>query len=278
MATNKKKYTVKPGDTLESLAKIFYGDQIHAESLRKINQIAPQDNVRIAMDFILPSRVASLGPIEKVEDKTVQHIYYGKLQEQANYLFPLPKEFQDKGYHVGGRSFGCIRGDRAHAGCDLYADIDTEIYAIADGLITGYYPFYWQTFALVIDHGDRVVRYGEVQPPIRAKIDYPGEFGSNPPPDQHMNGLPEGLKVGMKVKRGQHIAFVGLLRKPVGNKRINWEHVMLHFEMFKGTEPKNIELTDKKNYDKYDNVPKKTYLRRKDLLDPTSFLDATVFE
>ena len=51
-----KKYTVKQGETLESLAKTFYNDPIHADGLRKINQIAPQDDVRVAMDIILPSK------------------------------------------------------------------------------------------------------------------------------------------------------------------------------------------------------------------------------
>jgi murein DD-endopeptidase MepM/ murein hydrolase activator NlpD len=275
---DKKKYTVKQGDTLKSLAKTYYGDPVHADSIGKINNIAPQDDVRVAMDLILPARIVSIGPSEKDEDRTVKKVQYGKLQDNSNYLFPLAKEFQDKGYHLKPRSFGCDRGERAHAGCDLYADIDTKIVAVADGLIIGYYPFYWQTYALVVNHGDSVVRYGEVQPPLRAKIDYPGEFGINPPPDQHMNGLPGDLKVGNNVKRGQHIAFVGLLRKPVGNKRVDWDQAMLHFEMFKGTEPIRIELTDRKNFSNYDFVPKKAYMRRKDLLDPTSFLDTTVFE
>jgi hypothetical protein len=160
----------------------------------------------------------------------------------------------------------------------LYADIDTPILAVSDGLVIGYYPFYWQTFALVVDHGDFMVRYGEVQPPLAAKTEYPKEFAVEPPPDQHMNGLPEGLVVSAQVKRGQKVAFVGLLRKPVGKKRVNWNQAMLHFEMFKGTESKNIDLTDRKNFDKYDNVPRKPYMRRKDLLDPTEFLDNALFE
>ena len=101
-----KKYTVKQGDTLESLAKTFYNDPIHADALRKINQIAPQDDVRVAMDIILPPRVVSIGSSEKVDDKMVKNIHYSKLQDNSNYLFPLPKEFQDKGYHSGMRSFG----------------------------------------------------------------------------------------------------------------------------------------------------------------------------
>ncbi len=272
-----KKYTVKQGDTLVSLAKTFYNDPIHADSLRKINQIAPQDDVRVAMEIILPPRVASLGPSENVGDKMVKHIYYGKLQDTSKYLFPLPKEFQDKGYHSGSRMFGCNRSGRAHAGCDLYADIDTNIFAVGDGTIIGYYPFYWQTYALVVDHGKFIVRYGEVQPPLSAKTDFPKEFGVDPPPDQHMNGLPGNLAVGKDVQRGQKIAYVGLLRKPDGKKRIDWDQAMLHFEMFQGTEAKSINLTDRQNFNNYDNVPKKAYMRRKDLLDPTTFLDDTVF-
>jgi hypothetical protein len=55
-------------------------------------------------------------------------------------------------------------GLRAHAGCDLYFEKGTWIHAIGDGTVTrGPYPFYRQTFALEVDHGDFLARYGEIQ-------------------------------------------------------------------------------------------------------------------
>jgi hypothetical protein len=111
-----------------------------------------------------------------------------------------------------------------------------------------------------------------------ATTKYPQEFKDDPPPEKNMNGLPDNLDIGMSVKRGQHIAFVGLLRKPEGKKRISWKQAMLHFEKFKGTEGKEISLTDRTNTKHYDYVPVKPYMRRKDLEDPTSFLDNTVLE
>jgi len=271
-----KKYTVKQGDTLESLAKTFYNDPIHADGLRKINQIAPQDDVRVAMDIMLPSRIASLGASENVGDKTVRHIHYGNLQDTSNYLFPLPKEFQDKGYHDGMRMFGSSRskGTRAHAGCDLYAPLRKEIYAVADGVIIDYYFYYWKTFALAIDHGDFSVVYGEVQPP-----DDPTKYGILVTKDVmsfiqelkeiEKSGLPNGLKKGSSVKRGDHIAYVGQLY--VDNGSVPFEHTMLHFEKYnnKASGP----FSQEKNSIYINQIEKKPYKRRADLEDPTEFLD-----
>lgn len=118
--------------------------------------------------------------------------------------FPLtfvPKE----SWHVRPRSFGAPRdgGRRKHAGCDLYAPVGTPIFAVADGTVTQFREFYLGTFALVVDHGDLIVRYGEVQ-----------------------KGLAKGVKVGGKVKKGQRIASVG--------KLTGLDISMIHFEMFTG--------------------------------------------
>jgi murein DD-endopeptidase MepM/ murein hydrolase activator NlpD len=273
MAENKK-YTVKEGDTLENLAKAFYNDPIHADGLRRINKIPPQDNVRVAMDLILPPRVVSIGPSEKDNDKTVTKVQYGQLKDESNYLFPLPKEFQDKGYHTGGRSFGNSRGDRAHAGCDLYAPPGTSVYAIADGKILDYHFYYWKTFALEIDHGEFSVVYGEVQPPEDPKM-----FGITVS-DEVMKlilelkkreklGLPNGLKKGSTVKRGDHIAFVGQLYRKNGS--VPFEHTMLHFEKY--SNKASGAFTQKTNTTDYLNVPVMPFKRRKDLENPTDFLD-----
>jgi murein DD-endopeptidase MepM/ murein hydrolase activator NlpD len=258
-----KKYTVQQGDTLESLAKTFYNDPIHADALRKINQIAPQDDVRVAIDIILPPRVVSIGSSEDVGDKTVKNIHYGKLQDTSSYLFPLSKKYQDKGYHNGARSFGFSRGDRAHAACDLYAPVGTKIYAIADGTIIDYHLYYWKTYALEVNHGDYSVVYGEVQPPLVNKI-------KNPPDNKEiLKGLPNGLGKTDVIKKGQHIAYVGQLFEHDGPNP--FKHTMLHFELYKNKA--QGAFSQKEYLGDYDYVPKKPYKRRRDLLNPTQFLD-----
>ncbi len=271
-----KKYTVKDGDTLKGLAKTFYGDPIFAEALRKINTLAPQDDVRVAMELLLPPRVVTIGPSEKDGDKTVKKVHYGKIQEKSNYLFPLPKEFQDKGYHAGSRAFGCDRGGRAHAGCDLYAPLGTQIYAVADGVIKGYHFFYWKTFALEVNHGDFSIVYGEVQPPENPKdlgifvtpeiMKYIQELKKN-----EKLGLPNKLNVGSPIKQGDHIAYVGQLYKD--NGAVPFELTMLHFEKYSNKASGPFSLPYKTDISDYLNVEKKPYKRRKDLENPAEFLD-----
>jgi peptidoglycan hydrolase-like protein with peptidoglycan-binding domain len=182
--------------------------------------------------------------------------------------FPLPKANRDKGYHSGARAFGSNRsGGRVHAGCDLYAPAGTKVFAIADGTIKSYYDYYWQTYALEVEHNGKIILYGEIQPP-KDGHGYTGDL----PAENLRNGLPDGIKAGTEVKRGQHIAYVGQLR-PLDtktNKRYNFSDTMVHFEMYKGTS--TGKLSEKENT-VFDNVPKKNYMRRKDLMNPTETLD-----
>ena len=146
--------------------------------------------------------------------------------------FPLafvPKQ----SWHEAPRNFGAGRsnGKRKHAGCDLYAPVGTPIFAVADGTVKSFKPFYLGTFALVVDHGDFVVRYGEI------KKDIAGDFA-----------------VGAKVKKGQRIARVGKLN--------GLKIAMLHFEMFSGKAKGPLTIG---------NRP--PFMRRSDLMDPTSQLD-----
>jgi murein DD-endopeptidase MepM/ murein hydrolase activator NlpD len=156
-------------------------------------------------------------------------------------------------------SFGAARsGGRLHAGCDLYWTNDggyayqasyyqyndnTPIYAVADGTITGYAAFYQGTHALVVDHVDFVIRYGEVDD----------------------GGLPGGLKVGSKVTAGQLIAYMGDLDMSSGA----WS--MLHFELFSGE--LTGALTNTSNMS-YLHIPNGNYQRRGDLMDCGPFLRA----
>jgi murein DD-endopeptidase MepM/ murein hydrolase activator NlpD len=138
------------------------------------------------------------------------------------------------------RAFGSNRdgGARAHGGCDLYAPLKTPIYAVADGVvISDAYPFYCQTYALEVNHGAFVVRYGEIHSAL--------------------------VKKGDKVKVGQKIALVGHL---VG---IKVPSDMCHFEMFAGTATGPLS-TSKDTARRKDKVP---FKRRADLMDPTPFLN-----
>lgn len=114
------------------------------------------------------------------------------------------------------RSFGARRdsGNRKHAACDLYAQVGTPVYAVADGTVQRFSEFFKGTYALVVDHGDFIVRYAEIKKDIAG-----------------------GLKVGSKIAKGQKIGFVGRLE--------GLQVSMVHFEMFAGNE--SGPLTDTGN-------------------------------
>jgi murein DD-endopeptidase MepM/ murein hydrolase activator NlpD len=106
-----------------------------------------------------------------------------------------------------GRRFLASRtdGGRYHCGCDLWANDKDPIVACEDGTIVNFYHFYRSTYALLVEHSNIVVNYGEV----------------------HKDSLTaNNLKVGDKVKAGQVIALVGKM----------YSSSMLHFETYiKGT-------------------------------------------
>src|SRR5207249_6025117 len=141
------------------------------------------------------------------------------------------------------RAFASNRsnGARAHAGCDLYFEKGTWIYAIGDGIVTrGPYPFYCQTFALEVDHGDFLARYGEIQ----AKTT---------------------VKEGDKVRAGEQIAKVGHL---IG---IRVPSDMLHLELDDKSASGPLTITDTaRSRKRSDGIP---FMRRKDLIDPTARLN-----
>jgi murein DD-endopeptidase MepM/ murein hydrolase activator NlpD len=100
------------------------------------------------------------------------------------------------------------------------------------------YPFYLKTHALEIDHGDFIVRYGEI------------------------SNVASGIIKGAKVKRGQVIAYVGELVFPSGNKMS-----MLHIEFYKGTSKGPLTVRGATPYH-----------RRVDLINPTSYLDTATIK
>ena len=149
-------------------------------------------------------------------------------------LFPL-NFVPDESYKSGMRAFGSnrSRGQRKHAGVDLYAPEGTPIRAIKDGTVIQQYKFYLGTRALEVDHGDMIIRYGEI------------------------SRVADGIESGTSVKRGQLIAYVGELVFASGNKMS-----MLHLEAYKGTSSGPLTVRDSK-----------PYKRRADLFDPTELLD-----
>ena len=142
----------------------------------------------------------------------------------------------------GMRRFGANRsnGTRAHAGCDLYFPQGTWIHAVAGGkVVRGPTYFYADTYALEVDHGDIIVRYCEIhgQSPVRA---------------------------GDAVRAGQRIARVGRL---VG---ITVPSDMLHLEVYDKSASGPLTVPAESSARRADNVP---YGRRRDLVDPTPFLN-----
>jgi murein DD-endopeptidase MepM/ murein hydrolase activator NlpD len=154
------------------------------------------------------------------------------------FFFPFPTIPASDWIHSP-RAFASNRnnGLRAHAGCDLYFEKGTWIYAIADGTVTrGPYPFYCETFALEVDHGDFLARYGEIQ----AKTT---------------------VKEGDRVHAGEQIAKVGHL---VG---IQVPSDMLHFELYDKSASGPLTIPDAARSKKRpDGTP---FMRRMDLIDPT---------
>ena len=131
-------------------------------------------------------------------------------------------------------------GKRAHAGCDLYFAIGTIIHAITDGkVVRGPYLFYAETFALEVDHGDFIARYGEIQ----------GQTF---------------VKAGDAVKAGQPIAKVGRL---VG---ITTPSAMLHLELYNKSAQGPLTVSDNSSAKTSDGRP---FFRRRDLIDPTPKLN-----
>lgn len=161
------------------------------------------------------------------------------LVSESKLLFPL-SEKPEESYKEGMRAFGSNRsgGKRKHAGVDLYATKGTPIRAMKDGEILQHYNFYLGTRALEVDHGDMIIRYGEI------------------------SHVADDIEAGVKVKRGQVIAYVGELVFKSGNKMS-----MLHLEAYRGTESGALTARDIKPYQ-----------RRSDLFDPTELLDNSVME
>lgn len=164
------------------------------------------------------------------------------------YPFGRYSEFPFLGAGAGMRAFGARRSDgkRAHAGIDLYFPDLTDITAMADGtVVRGPYPFYCETFAVEVDHGAFIARYGEMAP----ETVWPVEEGD-------------------AVEKGQRVGRVGILKRPDGS-RLGVPSMMLHLEMYDGTESGKLTRAVGTSARDPHGVP---YFRRRDLVDPSGFL------
>jgi murein DD-endopeptidase MepM/ murein hydrolase activator NlpD len=152
-------------------------------------------------------------------------------------FFPFP-EIPGHSWEKSPLAFASLRagGARLHAGCDLYFPRGTPIHAIADGVvIRGPYAFYCETFAIEVDHGSFLARYGEIQ----SKTE---------------------VTTGAKVRAGQKIAMVGHL---VG---IQVPSDMLHLELYNKSASGSLTVAAGPGSAMKNGVP---FMRRKDLIDPT---------
>ena len=147
-------------------------------------------------------------------------------------------------YHTGPRRFGSDRKDdkghkRLHAGIDLYAPAGTVVRAMADGVVIRVAYFYCKTWAIEVDHGCFLARYGEVDPSKENIF----------------------VKAGQSVSRGQRLGLVGKL---VG---VKVPSNMLHLELYTSTNAAELTIEA--------NAP---FQRRSDLMDPTRSMDQAVHE
>ena len=152
--------------------------------------------------------------------------------------FPTMKKVTTK-FNEGMRRFGGARdgGARAHAAVDLYRYVNEPIFSVAPGVvISNLYYFYQGTFALEVLHsGGFVVRYGELT----------GEFVND-------------ATKGKQVKMGDRLGYIGKVNS-------NCCSPMVHFELFSGELRGPLTQSGA-------GVDGKLYNRRRDLVNPTSYM------
>jgi murein DD-endopeptidase MepM/ murein hydrolase activator NlpD len=156
--------------------------------------------------------------------------------------FPAPEW---TGTYIDMAKFGYgRRKGRIHGACDLYAPLESDVKAITDGIVIEISSIYEaKTQAIAIRHeGIGIVRYGEI-------VKIPKEI----------------FKETAKVKAGDVIGKVGQVIKL---------SPMLHLELFDGTA--SGRLSDRSGNIEYYNegvLKNGNYERRKDLMNPTKFLE-----
>jgi murein DD-endopeptidase MepM/ murein hydrolase activator NlpD len=159
--------------------------------------------------------------------------------ESGQFFFPFT-QLPQKNWTEDIRRFGAGRsnGKRAHAACDLYFPVGTTIHAITSGVVTlGPYLFYNDTYALEVDHGSFLARYGEIQ---KSTL----------------------VHVGDHVTAGQPLAKVG--------KLTGMTNSMLHLELYDKSASGSLTVKNSQTKRTADGKP---FWRRKDLIDPTPKLN-----
>lgn len=152
--------------------------------------------------------------------------------------FPTMEKVTTK-FNEGMRRFGGARdgGARAHAAVDLYRYVNEPIFSVAPGVvISNLYYFYQGTFALEVLHsGGFVVRYGELT-----------------------GNIVNGVAMGKQVKMGDRIGYIGKVNSGCCKP-------MVHFELYSG------ELRGPLSQAGI-GLDGKLYNRRRDLVNPTSYM------
>ena len=133
-------------------------------------------------------------------------------------------------------------GKRSHAGCDIYADEGTKVIAVLSGTIVENETIkssagWGGAGAITIDHGDFIIRYGEVK---------------------------NIKKLSGQVVQGEHIA-------DVDNTTFYPAQAMLHLEMY--DKSATGSLTQPSSTKRVNGRP---IMRRIDSIDPTPFLEKWV--
>ncbi|MBX3176259.1 MAG: glycoside hydrolase family protein [Candidatus Hydrogenedentes bacterium] len=203
------------------------------EAFQRVNQLA--------VDGVVGREGETIREIHRQLELALGNANDGNPNPPGQEYFPFTA-IPRSSWKTGGRAFGAVRegGKRAHAGCDLYLKHGTWVHAMADGrVVRGPYPFYAHTFAIEVEHGDYVARYGEIRP---ACIVREGDI----------------------VRAGQRIGMVGHL---VG---ISVPCDMLHLEMYGGSATGPLSVDSAHSKRDAQGVP---FNRRSDLLDPTNHLD-----
>jgi len=129
----------------------------------------------------------------------------------SNFTFPISYIPKDN-FTTSGRGYGARRPNgRLHAANDLLGKQGNSVLAVASGVVIDYYEFYCGTYAIVVDHGSFIVRYGEVA------------------------SMARGVAIKSRVEKGQVIGKMGAL---CGGS------AMLHFEKYKGTLKGNLTVRE----------------------------------
>ncbi len=129
----------------------------------------------------------------------------------SNFSFPISYIPKDD-FTSSGRGYGARRPNgRLHAANDLLGKPGNLVLAVASGVIIDYYEFYCGTYAIVVDHGGFIARYGEVA------------------------SMVPGVAIKSKVQKGQAIGKMGALCSG---------SAMLHFEKYKGTLKGNLTVRE----------------------------------